>query len=123
MVRRHWGPFAAIPTSNVPVRLTSPAPVVWASRAARSMWDRYQTSLQMTSKGARGRRYGWSNYEIWARKSTFFDELPRLIDDRIISREWLARKLQKQRGWTEKFHSGQEYLTYLTIGGMVGDML
>jgi hypothetical protein len=77
----------------------------------------------MRTRGREGRRFGWSNYEVWARESTLLDQLPQLIDDRIISREWLAKKMRKQRTWAEKFHSGQEYLTYVTISGMVGDLL
>jgi hypothetical protein len=123
MVRRHWGPFAKIPTSNVPIALSNPPALLWAARAARSLWDERQTSLQMRTRGREGRRFGWSNYEVWARESTLLDQLPQLIDDRIISREWLAKKMRKERTWAEKFHSGQEYLTYVTISGMVGDLL
>lgn len=119
MVRRHFGAFARIPTSNVPVRLDLPGPVLWTARSARAMWDDRQTALQQRTHGERGRRFGWSNYEVWARQSTLFDQLPRLIAPWLIDPAWLERKLAKQASWEERFFSGQEHLVFATISGLV----
>lgn len=119
VIRRHFGDYARIPTSNVPVPLTMPTPVIWAARSARALWDDRQTAVQLRTKGEKGKRYGWSNYEVWARESTLFEQLPRLIDPWLINPDWLARKLAKQASWQEKFHSGQEHLLYATISGLV----
>jgi hypothetical protein len=119
MVRRHFGAYARIPTSNVPVRLDRPEPVLWAARSARAVWDDRQTALQQRTHGAKGRRHGWSNYEVWARRSTVFDQLPRLIAPWLIDPGWLQRKLAKQSSWQERFFSGQEHLVFATVSGLV----
>ena len=46
-----------------------------------------------------------------------------LLMGTLISPEWLARKLAKQRAWQEKLHSGQEYLIYITLGRMLEGLL
>jgi hypothetical protein len=119
MVRRHFGPYARIPTSNIPVRLDRPTPVLWAARTARAVWDDRQTAIQQRTKGARGRRFGWSNYEVWARQSSLFDQLPRLIRPWLVDPEWLARKLAKQESWQERVFSAQEHLVLATVSGLV----
>ena len=119
MIRRHFGAYARIPTSNVPVRLDLPEPVLWAARSARAVWADRQTALQQRTHGAKGRRHGWSNYEVWARSSTVFDQLPRLIAPWLIDPAWLQRKLAKQSSWQERFFSGQEHLVFATVSGLV----
>ena len=119
MVRRNFGQYAKIPTSNVPVPLTLPSPALWMARTARALWDDRQTALQMRTRGAKGKRFGWSNYEIWARESSLFDQLPRMIAPWLIDPAWLSRKLTKQQAWEERIYSGQEHLIFATISGLV----
>ncbi len=102
----------------IPVSLRSPEAWIWASRAAR-VWDKQQVKMQQRTRGQRGQRVGWTNYEQWARESSLLDQSPDLIDDRIISAAWLRQKLDKQRNWTEKFHEGREHLQYVTVSQMV----
>lgn len=119
MVQRHFGPYARIPTSNVPVRLDLPSPVLWAARTGRALWDDRQVKLQQQTRGEKGRRFGWSNYEVWARESEIFDALPRLIAPWLIKPDWLEKKLATQLSWSERFYSGQDHLVFATISGMV----
>lgn len=119
MVKRHFGPYARIPTSNVPVRLDLPGPVLWTARSARALWDDRQVKLQQRTRGERGRRFGWSNYEVWARESGLFDALPRLIAPWLIKPDWLERKLATQLSWQERVYSAQDHLVFATVSGMV----
>lgn len=119
MIKRHLGPYAHIPTSNVPVRLDLPAPILWAARSARALWDDRQVRLQQETAGQRGHRFGWSNYEIWARESRLFDALPRLISPWLVNPEWLNTKLANEMSWTDRFYSGQDHLVLATISGLV----
>lgn len=119
MIKRHFGPYGRIPTSNVPVRLDLPAPILWASRSARALWDDRQVRIQQQTSGQRGRRFGWSNYEIWARESNLFDALPRLIAPWLVKPEWLKEKLTNELSWKDRFFSGQDHLVLATVSGMV----
>ena len=90
-----------------------------AARTGRALWDDRQVKLQQQTRGEKGRRFGWSNYEVWARESEIFDALPRLIAPWLIKPDWLEKKLATQLSWSERFYSGQDHLVFATISGMV----
>lgn len=115
LVKRHLGNLSEIPTANIPINLRNPELFLWISRWLRATKDQNQMRQLMKSHGKAGHRYGWSNFEVWLRESTFFENCLPYISPEIYSHNYLENKIQKIKNWESKVYSGQEFLTMITV--------
>lgn len=119
MVKRHFGRFASLPTSNIPVPLTSPGLVQWIARAVRARNDQKSIYELVRSRGTqRGRRAGWAEFEGWMRRGPFLNDIRNMVDGTLYSTDAIGAKAKRVLDWEERVYSGQEFLTPVTISGM-----
>lgn len=118
-VKRHFGQFAHLPTSNIPLPLSYPELLLWLSRAYRAWSDQNAVRRQIERKGAySGNRYGWMNFEAWIRATNFLERVPNLVIESIYDRDVLREKVQRMAAWQERVYSGQELMILITISRM-----
>ena len=123
MVRRHFGPLARLPTSNIPVPLRSPELMLWVARALRAGRDNRRVRLQMERQGRGPGRFGWSNFEAWLRQGPFLDDVADWIDPAVFDAGHLRAALDRMRRWEERVFSGQDLLTLVTACEMTREFV
>lgn len=120
LVRRHLGDLSKIPTANIPINLNYPELLLWVARVWRANNDKNIMHRVMKSHGnIEGHRFGWSNFEIWARQSSFLINYPQYISNNIYSNDFIGHKLQQIQEWSDRVYSAQDLLTYITVSQVV----
>ncbi|MBX2990065.1 MAG: hypothetical protein KF749_02740 [Bacteroidetes bacterium] len=120
MVKRHFGHFAEVPTSNVPIRLTHPDFILWIARAFRARRDQQLVHEYIASRGKlNGHRAGWSEFESWMRNGPFFKSVSGMFDPNVFDIEYAQARSLHVLNWEERVYSGQDFLTPVTISGLI----
>ena len=115
LVRHYFGKYASIPTANIPISLKNPDLLLWIARAYRSRQDQMIVREQIQSKGqANLRRYGWTNFEDWVRKTQFLTHVSDRVDGRIFDQAEIREKANRIMAWKERVYSSQELLMFIT---------
>ncbi|MFA7407273.1 MAG: asparagine synthase-related protein [Anaerolineaceae bacterium] len=119
-VKRYFGKLANFPTSNIPLPLNFPTPILWLSRAVRARYDQKLIKKIMNSAGkSNSARAGWSNFEQWFRHGDFLNQASTYIDPLMFSKNHLDSKVARWLNWDEKIFSGQDLLTMITISQLI----
>jgi hypothetical protein len=119
-VKKHFGNLANLPTSNIPLPLNFPTPILWLSRGLRAQYDQRQARKKLDSAGrSKGSRFGWSNFEEWFRQGDFLSQATSFINPSIFSKIFIDEKVNKWINWEEKLFSGQDLLTLITISQLI----
>jgi len=116
LVKKHYGDLKFIPTSNIPLPLSFPTPMLWLTRAIRSVYDQKQVENQIASAGKyKKARCGWPNFELWFRQGDFLDNVGEWIDPKMFDKNILLKQLERWKNWNDKIFSGQDLMTLLTL--------
>lgn len=120
MIRRHFGAFATLPTSNIPMSLLHPDALLWVARALRARRDQGSVNDFIRSRGEqRGRRAGWAEFEVWMRDGSFLQTVGEMVDGSLFDTDFVRAKGRRVLNWEDRAYSGQEFLTPVTISGMI----
>lgn len=120
LVKKYFSEFKKIPTSNIPLPLSLPTPLLWASRAVRSIYDKHQVNRHFQSAGVnKSTRLGWTNFETWFRQGEFLNSAIDYIAPSLYDKTTLLNQLNRWINWQAKIFSGQDLLTYMTLSQFV----
>lgn len=120
LAQRHFGELSKIPTGNIPISLMHPQLVLWLSRAWRARKDQNSLKLMMENQGrSTDKRFGWPNFEVWLRKSSFLDNCLEFISPEIYSHKLISKQIEQMKLWKKRVYSGQDFMTMITISQVI----
>lgn len=118
-IKHYFGDLAKIPTSNIPLPLNLPIPLLWSSRAIRAYIDQKKVGNQINRKNFSISRTGWSNFESWFRQGNFLEESVSMINYDIFSEKYIVSEIEKWVNWKSRIYSGQDLLTLITVSNLI----